>query len=136
MFAQIIEDIGETVTVVRLSADKDEVSVIANEIVCLIDPAEDHEHWKASLNGANRDISKGDILRRGDGSELQVLRSDTQSDPAGEEITELDLKDYDRAEQPLQKDEVNASQDNPLPIPQLHPILLQTKLWTILRILV
>ena len=51
MFSQIIGEIGESVTVVRLSADKDEESIIANEIMCVIEPVDDgkYENWKASL---------------------------------------------------------------------------------------
>ena len=41
MFSEIIEEIGESVTVVRLSADKDEESIIASEIMCVIDPVDD-----------------------------------------------------------------------------------------------
>ena len=79
MFSAIIMEEGETVTVVRLSEDKHEESIIASEIACVIDPVEgQYEHWKATL--ANSDIRKGDILRRSDGSELQVLRNDTQRD--------------------------------------------------------
>ena len=132
MTSRLIRSMGETVTVVRLSTDGDEESIVAGDILCLISPGDDsqYDNWKAILNGANRDISKGDILRRGDGSELQVLRSVTNKALRRGERTQLDLKDYDRAEQPLQKDEVNASQDNLLPIPQLHPILSQ-KVWSI-----
>ena len=57
---------GETVTVVRLTADGDEESIVAGDILCLISSVDDgqYKNWKASLNGANRDIRKGDILRR------------------------------------------------------------------------
>ena len=126
MFAQIIGDIGESVTIVRLPANKDKESIIASEIVCLIEPVKgQYDHWKAYLEKANRDISKGDILRRNDGSELQVLRSVTQIDPAEEELTELDLKDYDRAEQPLQKNEANVSEADFLPEHKFHPMIPQ-----------
>lgn len=51
MFSEIIEEIGESVTVVRLSADKDEESIIASEIMCVIDPVDDgkYENWRANL---------------------------------------------------------------------------------------
>ena len=91
MFSEIIREEGEIVTVFRPSADKNEESIIANEIACVIDPVEgQHEHWLATL--ANSDVREGDILRRGNGSELQVLRSDTQTDFMEEDITKLDLK--------------------------------------------
>ena len=66
MFSDIIEEMGESVTVVRLSADNDEEAIIANEIMCVIRPVDDgkYENWKAELE-ANRDIRKGDILKRG-----------------------------------------------------------------------
>ena len=129
MFSQIIGEIGESVTVVRLSADKDEESIIANEIMCVIEPVDDgkYENWKATLEKAKGDIRKGDILRRGDGSELQVLRSVTQRDPAGEDITDLDLKDYNRQEPPLQENEVDVSKSD-LPEHKFHPIIAQ-KVW-------
>lgn len=82
MFSAIIKAEGETVTVVRLSEDKHEESIIASEIACVIDPVEgQYEHWQATL--ANSDVRKGDILRRGDGSELEVLRSDPQTNFMG-----------------------------------------------------
>ena len=133
MFADIIEEIGESVTVVRLSADKDEESIIANEIMCVIQPVDDgkYENWKAELE-ANRDIRKGDILRREDESELQVMRAVTQSDPIvtqsgpiGGDITELDLKDYDRQDSPLEKSEVNASRSDFLSEHEFHPMIPQ-----------
>ena len=125
MFSDIIEEIGESVTVVRLSADKDEESIIANEIMCVINPVDDgnYENWKATL--ANSDIRKGDILKRGDGSELQVLRSATQRDPIGGDITELDLKDYDPQELPLQENEVDMSEPDLLPEHEFHPMIPQ-----------
>ena len=132
MTSRLMRSKGETVTVVRLSADGDEESIVAGDILCLISPVDggQYENWKASLDKANRDICKGDILRRNDDSELQIQRSVTRKSVRNSEKTVLDLKDYDRAEQPLQKDEVNASQDNLLPIPQLHPILSQ-RAWSI-----
>ena len=78
MRSSIMRTSGETVTVVRLSADKDGETIVAADIVCLISPVENkHDHWQAILEKANPDILKGDILRREDGSELQVLRSAT-----------------------------------------------------------
>ena len=131
MFSQIIGEIGESVTVVRLSADKDEESIIANEIMCVIEPVDDgkYENWKATLEKAKGDIRKGDILRRGDGSELQVLRSVTQRDPAGEDITDLDLKDYDRQEPPFQENEVDVSKFDFLSQYELHRKIAQ-KVWS------
>ena len=131
MFSQIIEEIGESVTVVRLSADKDEESIIANEIMCVIEPVDDgkYENWKATLEKTKDDIRKGDILRLGDGSELKVLRSVTQRDPAGDYITDLDLKDYDRQEPPLQENEVDMSKFDFLSQYELHRKIAQ-KVWS------
>ena len=125
MFSDIIEEIGESVTVVRLAVDKDGESIIASEIMCVLQPVGDgkNENWKAELD-ANREIRKGDILRRDDGSELQVLRTATQRDPIGGDITELDLKDYDRQEPPLQEDEVDMLMSD-LPEHEFHPMIPQ-----------
>ena len=125
-FSEVYRKAGETVTVMRPSVDKDEELIIANEIVCLIDSVDgQHDLWKASLEQGNRDIRKGDILRRDDGSELEVLRNDTQRDFDGEDTTELDLKDYDRQEPPLQKNEVNASRSDFLSEHEFHPMIPQ-----------
>ena len=126
MFSDIIEEMGESVTVVRLSADNDEEAIIANEIMCVIRPVDDgkYENWKAELE-ANRDIRKGDILRREDESELKVVRVVTQSDPIGGDITELDLKDYDRQELPLRENEVDMSEPDFLPELEFHPMIPQ-----------
>ena len=130
MFSDIIEEIGESVTVVRLSVDKDEESIIASEIMCVIDSVDDgkYENWKANLEG-NRNIRKGDILRRDDGSELQVLRSVLQRDSIGGDITELDLRDYDQQEPFLPENEVDMSESD-LPAHELHPLIAQ-KVWEI-----
>ena len=132
MFSQIIEEIGESVTIVRLSADKDEESIISSEIMCVIDQVDDgkYENWKATLEKAESDIRKGDILKRDDGSELQVLRSVTQKDPTGEEITELDLKDYNQQEPTFQENEVDLLNSD-LPEHELHPTISQ-KVWEML----
>ena len=126
MFSDIIEEIGESVTVVRLAVDKDEESIIASKIMCVLQPVDDGkcENWKAELD-ANREIRKRDILRRDDGSELQVLRTATQADPIGGDITQLDLKDYDRQEPPLQENEVDMSEPDFLPEHELHPMIPQ-----------
>ena len=125
MFSEIIREEGEIVTVVRLSADKDEESIIANEIACVIDPVEgQHEHWLATL--ANTDVREGDILRRDNGSDLQVLRA--VRDPMGEDITDLDLKDYNRQEPPLQENEVGMSKSD-LPEHEFHPAI-SLKVWS------
>ena len=124
-FSEFFREMSETVIVMRPSVDEDEESIIANEIVCLIDSVDgQYDHWKASLEKANRAIRKGDILRREDGSELEVLRNDTQRGFDGEEITELDLKDYDRQEPPLQKNEVDMSEPE-FPEHELHPMIPQ-----------
>ena len=129
MFSDIIEEMGERVTVVRLSADKNEELIVADGIVCLIDPVEgQYNLWKASLEKANRDIRKGDILRRDDESELEVLRSVTQAITFEEDITELDLKDYDRQKPPLQENDVDMSEPDFLPEHELHPIIAE-KVW-------
>ena len=78
MNSRIMRTSDETVTVVRLSADKDGETIVARDIVCVIAPVENkYDHWQAVLAEANPDILKGDILRREDGYELQVLRSAT-----------------------------------------------------------
>ncbi len=129
MFSEIFREAGESVTVVRLSADKNKDLIIADGIVCLIDSVEgQYDHWKANLEKGNRDIRKGDILRRQDGSELEVLRNNTQKGFSFEEVTQLDLKDYDRQEPPLQENEVNMSESD-LPEHELHPIIVQ-KVWS------
>ena len=129
MRSHIMSRSGETVTIVRLSADTGEETIIASGIVCLIRPVEgQYEYWKASLEKANRDILKGDILRRDDGSELQILRVISGKGPRNSEKTLLDLKDYDRQETPLQKNEVDVSKSD-LPEHKLHPIIAQ-KVWS------
>ena len=49
MFSDIIEEIGESVTVVRLAVNKDEESIIASKIMCVLQPVDDgkYENWKA-----------------------------------------------------------------------------------------
>ena len=130
MNSRIMSRSGETVTVVRFSADKDEEMIVAADIVCLIKPVDDgkYENWRASLEKANQDILKGDILRRKDGSELQVLRSVTAKSIRNRERTVLDLKNYDRQEPPLQENEVDMSESDFLPEHELHPIIVQ-KVW-------
>ena len=125
--SRIMSRSGETVTVVRLSADKDEETIVAKDIVCLIHSVEGkYEHWKALLEEANRDILKGDILRREDGAELQVLRSETAKGIGRiGEITQLDLKDYDRQETLLQKDRVDIPKVDLSPEHHFHPMIPQ-----------
>ena len=127
MTSRLMRSKGETVTVVRLSADGDEESIVAGDILCLISPVDDGqcENWKASLDKANRDICKGDILRRNDDSELQIQRSVTRKSVRNSEKTVLDLNDYDRAEQPFQIDVVDALTDDLLPKRLLHPVISQ-----------
>ena len=125
-FSDIFREAGETVTVMRPSVDKDEESIIANEIVCIINSVDgQYDHWTANLEIANRDIRKGDILRREDGSELQVLRSDTKKGFGFGEVTQLDLKDYDRQEPPLQQNEVDMSEPDFLPEHEFHSMIPQ-----------
>ena len=126
MKSRIMSRSGETVTVVRFSADKDEEMIVAADIVCLIKPVDDgkYENWRASLEKANQDILKGDILRRKDGSELQVLRSVTAKSIRNRERTVLDLKNYDRQEPPLQENEVGMSKSD-LPEHKFHPMIPQ-----------
>ena len=98
--------------------------IIADGIMCLINSVEgQYDLWKASLEPGNRNIRKGDILRRDDESELEVLRNDTQRGFDGEEITELDLRDYDRQEQPLQENEVDMSESDFLSEHEFHPMI-------------
>ena len=128
MNSQIMESAGETATVVRLSAvaDKNEEKIVADDILCLISPVKgEYEYWKAILAEANRDIRKGDILRREDGSELQVLRSNTRKALSFGIVTQLDLKDYDRQEPPLQENEMNMLRSDFLPEHQFHSMIPQ-----------
>ena len=125
MGSRLMNRHGEKVTVVRFSADENEVTVVASDIKCLLSPVNDgkYENWKASLE-VNRDIRKGDILRRKDGSELQVLRSVTGKSVRNTERTVLDLKDYDSQEPPLQKSEMDRSKSG-LPEHEFHPMIPQ-----------
>ena len=125
MGSRLMNRRGEKVTVVRFSAGQNEETVIASDIMCLLSPVDDDkfENWRASLE-ANRDIRKGDILRRKDGSELQVLRSVTGKSVRNTERTVLDLKDYDSHEPPLQENEVDMSKSG-LPEHELHPMMPQ-----------
>ena len=127
MASRLMKSNGERVTVVRLSADGGEETIVASDILCLLSPVNDgqYENWQASLEKANRDIRKGDILRRNDGSELQVLRAMTRKSIRNLERTVLDLKDYDQAEQPLQKDVADVLTDDLLPNCLLHPVISQ-----------
>ena len=130
MRSRIMSRSGETVTIVRLSADKDEETIIASGIVCLVRPVEgQYEYWKASLEKANRDILKGDILRRDDGSELQVLRVISGKGPRKVEKTLLDLKNYDQQKPPLQENEVDMSMSDFLPEHEFHPAI-SSKVWS------
>lgn len=124
MLSEIIREAGESVTIVRLSADKDEELIIASEIMCLIEPIKgQYDHWSARLKKANSDIRKGDILRRNNGSELEVLGSFTEAFTFDEEITQLDLKDYARQEPPSQENEVDRSKPDFLPEHEFHPAI-------------
>ena len=78
----------EYVTVVRFSAyTRGEMSVIASDVACMVMPGRDlvsledgvpirqsdlRSDWTVLLERPNGDISEGDVLRRADGSELQV----------------------------------------------------------------
>lgn len=76
----------ETVTVVRQDAfDRSNEITVATDVVCLIAPERDlirlaggvaiaGTGWEALLEKPNDDINDGDILRRSDGSELQIYR--------------------------------------------------------------
>ncbi len=67
MKSQIMRGAGETVTVVRLSANKNGEKIVADDLLCLISPVEGkYEYWKATLDKANREICKGDILKQND----------------------------------------------------------------------
>lgn len=126
MLSDEIREHGESVTVVRLSRDRNEESIVAKDVVCLIDRVEgQYEHWTATLEVANPDIRPGDILRRDNGLELQVLRSDTQADFDGGYITDLDLKNYDRQEPPVQENEVAMLEADFFPEHQFHPMIPQ-----------
>ena len=131
MASGLISRYGEKVTVVPFSAD-DEETIVASDIVCLLSPVDDgnYESWKAHLKEANREILKGDVLRRMDGTELQVLRTITRKGLRAVEETQLDLKDYDPVERPLPKSDVDISKTELLPEYQFHPIIEQ-KVWTI-----
>ena len=110
---RLIRDRGETVTIVRLSDDKGEETIVASDILCLISPVEgQYEHWQATFEVANEDIRKGDLLRRDNGLEMQVLRVNTGKFSRGDEITYLDLKEYDRVPQSFQIDVEDTLTDN------------------------
>ena len=130
MTSRLIKSKGERVTVVRFSADGGEETIVASDILCLLSPVNDrqYENWQASLEKANRDIRKGDLLRRNDGSELQIQRSVTRQSVRNQERTVLDLKDYDRAEQPSQIDVVDPLTDDLLPKRLLHQVISQNVL--------
>ena len=126
MNSRIMRTSDETVTVVRLSADKDGETIVARDIVYVIAPVENkYDHWQAVLAEANPDILKGDILRREDGYELQVLRSATAKGGRIGVVMQLDLKDYNRQEPPLQENEVDVSKADFLPAHKFHPMIPQ-----------
>ena len=130
MRSRIIRDRGETVTIIRLSDDKSEETIVAGDILCLISPVQgQYEHWQAVFEVANIDIRKGDILRRDNGLEMQVLRVNTSKLSRSGERTRLDLKDYDRQEPPLEKNEVDASRSDFLPEHKFHPAI-SSKVWS------
>ena len=125
MLDEMFSDSVEHVQMFRISADKVE-TIIASEVVCIIDPVQgEYESWKAYLQEEIKNISKGDILRRDDGSELQVLRSFTVDDPSMGKVTELDLKDYDPVEPTSPESGVDISEAGDLDTDQLHPIIAQ-----------
>lgn len=124
MRSRLIRDRGETVTIIRLSDDKSEKTIVASDILCLINPVQgQYEHWQAAFDVANIDIRKGDILRRDNGLEMQVLRVNTSKLSRSGERTHLDLKDYDRQESSLKKNEVDASRSDFLPEHEFHPAI-------------
>ena len=129
MLDEVFPDSVEKVQIARISADKEEI-IIASEVVCMIDPVEgEYDSWKASFQEEHKNISKDDILRRTDGTELQVLRSFTVADPLMGKVTELDLKHYVPLEPTLPESEIDISEADDLDTDQLHPIILR-EVWS------
>ena len=83
---RIPPQLKEQVTVIRQDAyERNKEMTIASNVVCLIAPERDPIRldsgvavggtgWEALLEQPNAEIIDGDILRRADGSELQVYR--------------------------------------------------------------
>ena len=72
--------------------------------------------------------SQRGLLRRDNGSELQVLRVIPGKGVRGVEKTRLDLKDYARVECPLPENIIDILKDDLLPKHQFHPMIPQAVL--------
>ncbi|MCY3743571.1 MAG: TIGR02391 family protein [Candidatus Poribacteria bacterium] len=126
MRSRLISDRGETVTIVRLSDDKGEETIVASDVLCLISPVEgQYEHWQAACEVGNKGIRKGDILRRDNGLEMQVLRVEPGKLSRSREKIYLDLKEYDRVPQSSQMDVEDTLTDDLLPKRLLHHVVFQ-----------
>ena len=92
----------EQITVVRPSAfERQQEAIIATDVICMVVPHADivkvidgagisDIEWTALLEEPNGDILAGDIIRRADGTELQVRR--VRSVGA---VLQLELRDND-----------------------------------------
>lgn len=86
MHFRIPTQLKERVSIVRKSAfERAAETIIATEIICMIIPRTDivevvdgagisDVEWAALLETPHDDITAGDILRRTDGTELQIRR--------------------------------------------------------------
>ena len=97
---RIPTQLKEKITVVRKSAfERQQETHIATDVVCMIVPRTDvvqvvdgagisDVEWVALLEIPNPDIVAGDVIRRADGTELQIMRVR----PLGS-VGQLELKD-------------------------------------------
>ncbi len=97
---RIPTQLKEKITIVRKSAfERQQETHIATDVVCMIVPRTDtvqvvdgagisDVEWTALLEVPNTDILAGDVIRRADGTELQIMRVR----PLGS-VLQLELKD-------------------------------------------
>ena len=97
---RIPTQLKEKITIVRKSAfERQQETHIATDVVCMIVPGTDtvqvvdgagisDVEWTALLESPNPDILAGDVIRRVDGTELQIMRVR----PLGS-VLQLELKD-------------------------------------------
>ena len=99
---RIPTQLKENITVVRKSAfERQEETHIATDVVCMIVPRTDvvrvvdgagisDVDWVALLEVPNADILAGDVVRRADGTELQIMQVRALG-----AVFQLELKDGD-----------------------------------------